>query len=153
MTIKAKTVGVRDKIVMLLRKKHLETWTIDDLAELGISKKSIGNAHYHMSRAGLIVNTGKVVNRQSIWTWATQTPNFVMVTEDPSYHTIGKEIVAILRQQDEQIRSDTQAIQELTQQVADLQVNNRNLTERINSITQGRITTAELSEMNRRSMQ
>lgn len=134
-----------EKIVLLLKKKKLTEWTVSDLAETGLSKGVIASCHYIMKQAGKIVDTGRAAGNKKIWAWPPPTH------PEPTHHVIGEQIIGILRQQDKQIAADTVTINDLSHQISNLKEKNTQLTERINVLTNGRVTTKELSEMNRRS--
>ena len=141
---------IRDQILEYVHAEGYNTWTVETLTPLRIDPTKVGNAHYNMKIAGLIVDTGHKDGNKTIW----RLPTSPLVEQEPevaSYHSIGEQIVDIMRQQDAQIASDTKTIKQLTQMIADLQTKNNELSEKLNRVSKGRITTRELSDMNKRS--
>ncbi len=141
---------IRQKVVKLLKRKKLATWTIMDVAETALSKGQLSNCFHHMKKAGLIEDTGHLHGNMKIWKWPS-TAVAEVDGEGVSYHDVGKAITMLLRKQDAQIASDTQTIKDLTQLIADLQVKNLELAEKLNSVTEGRLSVKEIQNMSRRS--
>lgn len=154
---KKRRVNVREKIMRLLDKKQLQYWTVDSLVELNLPPKQIGNALYHMKQLKIIKDSGKKDGAKTVWTWHGSPPDSVFIDpiEKPeagvTYQDVGKAVVILLRKQDAQIAHDTEVIKGLTQRVADLQVKNTELAEKLNRATEGRLSVKEIAEMSRRS--
>lgn len=146
-------VKVREKIISLLKRKKLSEWTVEDLAELGISRAALASCQYTMKNSGLIRDTGETRGQMKLWAWPhpkhAESPSAEI--EITNYHVIGEQVISILRRQDAQIQEDTTVINGLTEVISKLQAENMELTERINTLTNGRVTTKELSDMNRRA--
>ncbi len=144
---------IRDQILNYIKQEGKLFWTVDHLSALRIDPSKLANAHYNMKVGGIIVDSGNKEGNKTVWELPNPPPDFTVVEEGEGvcYYDVGKAISILLRQQDEQIAQDTETIKELTQRVADLQVKNSELAEKLNRVTEGRLSTKEITEMNRRS--
>jgi hypothetical protein len=139
---------IRKQILDYIEKEGKSSWTVDHLSALRIDPSKLANAHYNMKVQGIIKDSGSRDGNKTIWELPTAPPE---KEQSASYHTIGKQIAEILVKQDAQISADTMTIKQLTQTIADLQVKNRELAEKLNHATGGRVSVKEIAAMAKRS--
>ena len=146
---------IRDQILNYIQKEGKLFWTVDHLSALRIDPSKLANAHYNMKVQGIIVDSGNREGNKTVWELPPSPLDFTIVEHDESegvtYHDVGKAVSMLLRKQDEQIASDTLTIKQLTELVAELQVKNHELAEKLNRVTEGRLSAKEITEMNRRA--
>lgn len=170
-SIKGREKGdVRKAIFKYLGEKGIREWTIHDLVghrEIPFAQRTISSSLSHSKKRGLIVKKGMTEEwpKVAIWSWPhkpqrvkeeftlpPQPPALSVVEQgEASFHMIGKQVIAILRKQDERIAENNEVIGQLIQERDDLREKLNSLKLKLNALTNGRVTSKELSDMRKRA--